>query len=64
MVDHLFVLVQVVSVGREASLKDGLREVWPKIRDLAMKVLHTFQDNPELRKKVVDHLQQGAEFGT
>jgi hypothetical protein len=55
--------LQVVSVGREASLKDGLREVWPKIRDLAMKVLHTFQDNPELRKKVVDHLQQGAEFG-
>jgi hypothetical protein len=54
----------VVSVGREASLKDSIRELWPKMRALATKALDAYKENPELRQKVADQIQQGAEFGT
>ncbi|ELR22530.1 uncharacterized protein ACA1_142210 [Acanthamoeba castellanii str. Neff] len=53
----------VVSVGREASLKDSIRELWPKVRALATKALDAYKENPELRQKVADQIQQGAEFG-
>jgi hypothetical protein len=61
-VSHLQGL-QVVSVGREASLKDSIRELWPKVRELAAKALDAYKENPELRQKVADQIQQGAEFG-
>ena len=51
-------------MGREASLKDSIRELWPKVRALATKALDAYKENPELRQKVADQIQQGAEFGT
>lgn len=54
----------MVSVGKEASLKDSLKELWPKMRLLATKIVKAYQENSELRQKVTDQVTQGAEFGT
>lgn len=54
----------MVSVGKGASLKDSLNELWPKVRQLTTKILKAYQENPEIRQKVADQVVQGAEFGT
>jgi len=54
---------QVVSIGREADLKDSLKELWPKVQQLFSKAVAVYQENPELRQKVADQVVQGAEFG-